>query len=315
MTEGKREGVGPVLAALIGNVLIAVTKFVAATITGSSSMLTEAIHSLVDTGNQVLMLYGEHRSRRPADALHPFGYGRELYFWSFVVALLLFSGGAGVSIYEGVMHYLSPEPIRTPIANYIVLGMSAVFEGASWLVANRALRKDGGGVSGFRLLRQSKDPSIFVVIAEDSAALIGIAIATIAISLALLTGNPAWDALGSIAIGLLLAVVAVVLANQTKGLLIGEPADSELIEAIGEAARSEPGLCVVTSIRTTHLAPDQIVAIVGADFDDRLTTPRIEAHIRAIERRVRARHPQVTGIFVRPESQDAARVAVGPSPQ
>ena len=307
--SAKREGVGTVVAALVGNLLIAATKFVAAFVTGSSAMLTEAIHSLVDTGNQVLMLYGEHRSRRPADDVHPFGYGRELYFWSFVVALLLFSGGAGVSIYEGAQHYLAPEPIRTPIANYVVLGLSAVFEGGSWLIANRALRRGGDGRSAVSLLRRSKDPSIFVVVAEDSAALIGIALAAVAISLALWTGDARWDAVGSIAIGVLLAVVAVLLARETKGLLIGERADPELIAAITEAVRAEPGLCTVTSIRTTHLAPDQIVAIVGADFDDRLTTPRIEAHIRAIENRVRERHAQVTGIFVRPESSDPSASA------
>ena len=296
-----REG-EPVVAALIGNLLIAATKFVAAFVTGSSAMLTEAIHSLVDTGNQVLLLHGQRRSRRPPDDRHPFGYGRELYFWSFVVALLLFSGGAGVSIYEGIAHWRAPEPIRTPIANYVVLAVSAVFEGGSWMVANRALRRSAGGETALGALRSSKDPSVFVVIAEDSAALVGIALALAAISLALVTGDPRWDAAGSIAIGLLLALVAVVLAGETKGLLIGERADPALVHAIAEAVGAQTVLCTVTSIRTVHLAPDQVVAIVGAEFDDRLTTPAIEAHIRAIEQRVRARHPEVTGIFVRPEA-------------
>jgi cation diffusion facilitator family transporter len=260
------------------------------------------VHSLVDTGNQVLLLHGQRRSRRPADDHHPFGYGRELYFWSFVVALLLFSGGAGVSIYEGIMHWRAPEPIRTPIANYIVLGLSALFEGGSFLVASRALRRSAASGSTLRALRRSKDSSVFVVIAEDSAALLGIAIALLAISLALWTGDPRWDASGSIAIGALLAVVAGVLAGETKGLLIGERADPALVRAIAEAVKAEPGLCSVTNIRTVHLAPDQVVAIVGADFDDRLTTPQIEDHIRAIEQRVRERHGEVTGIFVRPES-------------
>src|SRR5579871_5942769 len=216
----RHAGREPVVAALIGNLLIAVTKFGAAIFTGSSSMLTEAVHSLVDTGNQMLMLYGQHRSRRPADDRHPFGYGRELYFWSFVVALLLFSGGAGVSIYEGIAHWQAPEPIRTPIANFVVLGLSAVFEGGSWLVARRALKRSvGDGDSTLGTLRRSKDPSVFVVIAEDSAALIGIAIALVAITMALVSGDPRWDAGGSIAIGVLLAVVAGVLASETKGLL------------------------------------------------------------------------------------------------
>ena len=313
MASAKHAGRTPVIAALIGNLLIAVTKFVAAFITGSSSMLTEAVHSLVDTGNQLLMLYGQYRSRRPADDLHPFGYGRELYFWSFVVALLLFSGGAGVSIFEGVMHYRHPEPIESPLTNYIVLGLSALFEGGSWFVAARELKRTSRGASPIGALRQSKDPSVFVVLAEDSAALVGIAIAFAAISLALWTGNPAWDAAGSIAIGVLLAVVAVTLAIETKGLLIGERADPELIGAIDAAVRAEQGLCAVTDIRTVHLAPDQVVAIVGADFDDRLTTPKIEEHVRRIEQRVREQHETVTGIFIRLESREAA-AAAGPAP-
>ena len=289
MAAARDAGREPVVAALIGNLLIAATKFGAAFLTGSSSMLTEAVHSLVDTGNQLLMLYGQHRSRRPADESHPFGYGRELYFWSFVVALLLFSGGAGVSILEGILHWRNPEPIHTAIANYAVLGVSAVFEGGSWWIANRALHRSAGKqASTIDALRRSKDPSVFVVIAEDSAALVGIAIALAAISLALVTGDPRWDAAGSIMIGVLLAVVAVVLARETKGLLIGERADPALVAAIGEAVRAEPGLCSVTEIRTVHLAPDQVVAIVGADFEDRLTTPEIEARIRDIEQRVRS---------------------------
>jgi cation diffusion facilitator family transporter len=305
MASARHASREPVVAALIGNLLIAATKFVAALVTGSSSMLTEAIHSLVDTGNQVLMLYGQRRSRRPADDRHPFGYGRELYFWSFVVALLLFSGGAGVSIYEGVAHWRAPVPIHSPLASYIVLGLSAVFEGASWMVANRALQRTAGNESStLRALRRSKDPGVFVVIAEDSAALLGIAIALGAITMALVTGDPRWDAAGSIAIGVLLAVVAAVLATETKGLLIGERADPALIKAIADAVTEESGLCSVTEIRTVHLAPEQVVAIVGADFDDHLNTPQIEKRIRAIERRVREGHPEVTGIFVRPQSSE-----------
>jgi cation diffusion facilitator family transporter len=310
MASSRRAGREPVVAALIGNLLIAVTKFGAAFITGSSSMLTEAIHSLVDTGNQMLMLYGQRRSRRPADDHHPFGYGRELYFWSFVVALLLFSGGAGVSIYEGIAHWHAPVPIEAPLASYVVLGLSAVFEGASWLIANRALQRTvGNDSSTLGALRKSKDPGVFVVIAEDSAALLGILIALGAITMTLVTGNPRWDAAGSIAIGGLLAVVAAVLAIETKGLLIGERADPALIKAIADAVTEESGLCSVTEIRTVHLAPDQVVAIVGADFDDNLTTPQIEKRIRQIEQRVREAHPEVTGIFVRPESRDIAEPA------
>lgn len=303
MAGARSEGRAAVLAALVGNFAIAVTKFVAAAITGSSAMLTEAVHSLVDTGNQGLMLYGGYRSRRPADAIHPFGYGRELYFWSFVVALLLFSGGAGVSFYEGVLHYRNPEEIETPLANYVVLGLAALFEGGSWFVAYRGFRKGGGNGSPWQALRRSKDPSIFVVIAEDSAALTGILIAALAISLALWTGEPRWDAVGSMLIGLLLAVVAVVLAVETKGLLIGERADPEIARSIRQAASEEAGICAVNDVKTLHLAPDQIVAMISADFDDGLTTPEIERGIANIEKRIGDQHPDVTNIFIRPQPQ------------
>jgi cation diffusion facilitator family transporter len=298
MVQAKHEGRATVIVALLGNLGIAVTKLVAAMLTGSSAMLTEAVHSLVDTGNQMLMLYGQYRSRRPADDIHPFGYGRELYFWSFVVALLLFSGGAGVSIYEGISHFRHPETIEMPIVNYIVLLVAAVFEGSSWFVAFRAFRRTEGP-SSWRALRRSKNPSVFVVLAEDSAALAGIVIAALAISLALLTGDPRCDAVGSLLIGVLLGVVAILLSIETKGLLIGERADAQIAAAIEQAVMEEPGTCVVKEVKTVHLAPDQIVAIASVEFDDDLRTPEIEEHISRIEKRVLDQHNAVTGIYIR----------------
>lgn len=291
-----------VYAALGGNLVIALSKGVAAAITGSSSMLTESIHSLVDTGNQWLLLYGMKRSERPADMVHPLGYGRELYFWSFVVALLIFAGGAAASIYEGIMHIRDPEPIRRPLINYIVLGIAFVFEGASWTIALKEFRQAVGADGWWAAIRRSKDPSTFVVLLEDSAALIGVLIAAAAIGLALWTGDPRYDGVGSILIGGVLGVVAIVLARESKGLLIGERARPALSRAIAEIARSEPGVCAVNQVLTIHLAPEQVVATLSLDFDDDLDTGRIERAVANIERRAREAHPDVVNVFIRPQS-------------
>jgi cation diffusion facilitator family transporter len=291
-----------VYTAFAGNLLIALTKFIAAYISGSSSMLTEGVHSLVDTLNQILLLYGMRRSRRPPDERHPLGYGRELYFWSFIVALLIFSGGAGVSIYEGVVHIREPEPMRHAYVNFTVLGFSFLFEGFSWFFAFREFRAAKGEESWWRAFRKSKDPSTIVILCEDSAALVGLVIAAVAIAAALITGNPIIDGIGSILIGCVLAVVALILARETKGMLIGEPASSELVASIRAAAASVPGTCRVNEVLTVHLAPDQVIAILSVDFDDKLDTVAIEQRVRHIEEEVRKRHDEVTGVFVRPQS-------------
>jgi len=298
-----------VYAALGGNLVIALSKGVAAAITGSSSMLTESIHSLVDTGNQWLLLYGMKRSERPADMVHPLGYGRELYFWSFVVALLIFAGGAAASIYEGIMHIRDPESIRRPLINYIVLGIALVFEGTSWTIALHEFKRAVGADGWWAAIRRSKDPSTFVVLLEDSAALIGVLIAAAAIGLALWTGDPRYDGVGSILIGGVLGIVAIVLARESKGLLIGERARPALSRAITEIARSEPGVCAVNQVLTIHLAPEQVVATLSLDFDDDLDTGRIERAVANIERRAREAHPDVVNVFIRPQSTAAFQTA------
>jgi cation diffusion facilitator family transporter len=294
-----------IYAALAGNFAIAVTKFGAAAITGSSAMLTEGVHSLVDTGNQWLLLYGLKRSRRRPDLVHPFGYGRELYFWSFVVALLIFAGGALVSIYEGIRHIQHPEPITRPIVNYIVLAVSFLFEGGSWIVAYREFREAQGEAGWWQAIRRSKDPSTFAVLFEDSAALIGIILATAFISLSLVSGDPRFDGAGSIAIGIVLAIVAVLLGRESKGLLIGERASPELNQIIADVARQQPGVCAVNEIITLHLAPDQVIATLSLDFDDELATPQIERAVDAIERRVRDLRSEVSRVFIRPQAAGA----------
>jgi cation diffusion facilitator family transporter len=298
-----------VYAALTGNVLIAVTKFGAAFVTGSSSMLTEGVHSLVDTLNQLLLLYGMHRSQRPPDERHPLGYGRELYFWSFIVALLIFSGGAGVSVYEGLLHIREPHAMTYPVVNFVVLGLSFLFEGSSWFFAFREFRSTKGAQGWWQAFRRSKDSSTIVTLCEDSAALVGIVIAAAAIAVALATGNPAYDGIGSILIGGVLAVVAVVLARETKGMLIGEPASAELIASIRATAASVPGICRVNDVLTVHLASDQVIAILSIDFDDDLNTVGIEQRVRRIEEEVRKKHDEVTGLFIRPQSAGRADTA------
>ena len=292
-----------VYAALAGNLAIAVTKFAAAAITGSSAMLTEGIHSVIDTANEVLLLYGMHRAKQPADAVHPYGYGRELYFWSFVVALLIFTGGAAASIYEGIDHMRHPTPVSQPLVSFGVLALAFVFEGLSWRVAFREFKTANPGRSLWQAFRRSKDPTTFTVLFEDTAALAGLVIAAGFIGLAVALDRPELDGVGSIVIGVLLAAVAIVLARESKGLLIGERADPALSDAIRAIAAAERGVCGVNEVLTLHLAPDQVVANLSLDFDDRLQTGAIEAAVCNIAERTRAEFPQVTRVYIRPEAR------------
>ena len=294
-------------AALAANLAIAVVKFVAAGISGSSAMLSEAVHSLVDTGNEVLLLYGLRRAARPPDAAHPLGYGRELYFWSFVVALLIFAVGAGVSVYEGVDHLRDPHAVEAPRTVFAVLGISALFEGASWVVGYREFRAKAGGRSFWAAFRASKDPPTFMVLFEDSAALAGLAVAAAGTGLALATGEPRWDGAASIVIGAILGVVAVILARESKALLIGERADPALGTAITALGRTVAGIAAINAVATVQLAPDQVVVNLSVGFDDALTTRAIEAAVVDLEARIRRDHPEVTAVFVKPQA--AAEVA------
>ena len=219
-------------AALAANLGIAVAKFVAAAISGSSAMLTEGFHSAVDSLNQLLLLYGQKASQRAPDAQHPLGYARELYFWSFVVAILIFATGAGLSIYEGIRHIRFPEPIRSPLINYVVLAVSLLLEGTSWMVAVGEFSDAKGDYGWWEAIRRSKDPPSFVVLFEDTAAMFGLLVAAVGITLSIITGDPRWDGVASVIIGVALAVVAVALARESKGLLIGEPADPSLEAAV-----------------------------------------------------------------------------------
>jgi cation diffusion facilitator family transporter len=298
-----------VYAGIAGNVLVAIVKFVAAAITQSSAMLSEAVHSLVDTGDQLLMLYGIKRASLPADPEHPLGHGRELYFWTFVVSILIFSVGAGVSVYEGIHHILNPVEIQNPVVNYIVLALAAIFEAGSWWVAFQEFRARKGDLGYFEAAQETKDPSVLLLFLEDSAALIGIAIAFAGTGAAQAFGEPAFDGAASIAIGLLLAVVAIFLARESKKLLIGEGARGELVTALSEIARAEPGISHFNGLLTFQIGPRQVVVAMSVAFRNSLTAPEIEAVVERLENRIRAAHPEVIMLLVKPQTEAAWREA------
>jgi len=291
-----------IYAALVGNLLVAATKFVAAAITGSSAMLSEAVHSLVDTGNEVLLLHGLRRAARPADQAHPFGHGREVYFWSFVVALSVFALGSGVSLYEGIHHVREPVPITRPVVNYVVLALALVFEGASWRVAFKEFRSEKGGQTFLEAARRSKDPTTFMVLFEDSAAVLGLVIALAGTVAADVLDRPVLDGVASIAIGILLALVAAFLARESKGLLIGEPAQSEVSEAICAIVTAQPGIERANGLFTVHVGPRQVVAGITVDFRDDLTARQVEDIVARVEARVREAHPEIVSLLIKPQS-------------
>jgi cation diffusion facilitator family transporter len=294
--------------ALAANLGIAVAKFVAAAISGSSSMLTEGVHSLVDSGNQVLLLYGQKRASRKPDPTHPFGYGRELYFWAFVVAILIFAIGAGVSIYEGVVHIQQPHAIEDPTLNYIVLGIAFLMEGASWALAVREFDRGRGEQTWWQAIHRSKDPPGFIVLFEDSAALIGLVIAAVGVWASVHFADPRIDGVASVLIGCVLAGVAVLLARESKELLIGEAADPVLIAQIREVLNGNPCIDAVNHIRTIHTSPQAIFVAISADFADDLRMGNAETLIEELEQRVKALSPWITSIYIRPEKRADAMV-------
>ena len=298
------------IIALAANLGIAVAKFVAAAITGSSAMLTEGVHSLVDSTNQLLLMYGQKRAAKPADAIHPAGYGRELYFWSFVVALLVFALGAGVSLYEGVIHVMDPEPAVSPLIAYVVLFVAFALEGGSTYAAFREFDAGRKGKSWWQALVSAKDTTNVIVLLENGAAMAGIVVAAIGLAASQISGDPRFDGIASIVIGLLLGAVAIFLAREAKGLLIGEAADPHLIEGVRRAA-TRPGVMGVGEIMTIHNAPDQIVAAVNVDFDNRLSAGDVERIVDEIERDLQAEFPAIMRIYIRPHED--AGLKFGPS--
>ncbi|KGT48539.1 MULTISPECIES: cation diffusion facilitator family transporter [Acinetobacter] len=292
-----------VYAALAGNLAIALVKFIAAYITNSSAMLSEAIHSVVDTLNEILLLYGMKKADQRPDAKHPFGYGRELYFWAFIVALMVFALGAIVSIYQGILHILHPEEMQDPMINYIVLGIAILCEGFSWTVALKTFRKMKGKMGYFEAFRRSKDPTTFTVLFEDTAALIGLMIALVGIFLAHQLNIPELDGAASILIGVVLAVSAWLLARETKGLLLGETADPKLRENVLLIAQEDIAVFSANGVLTEQIGAHQVIASLSLEFMDNLTSDEIEACVNRIEAQIKQIHPEIITLFVKPQTQ------------
>jgi cation diffusion facilitator family transporter len=295
-----------IYGALAANVAITVTKFIVAGITGSSAMLSEGIHSLVDSGNSVLLLVGEHRSEQPASAQHPFGHGKELYFWSLIVAVLIFGAGGAVSFWEGVLHVRNPHPLEDAFWSYIVLGCAAVFEAASFTIAFRQFSRERGDTPFWRALHASKDPATYTVMAEDSAALAGLAIAALGVFASHQLNMPRLDGAASIAIGLLLAGVAVLLIRESRGLLVGEGVKPETAREIQEIARSAEGVREVGRVLSMYVGAEAILVTFDVTFAPEVPAADVARTIKQIEQTVRERFPKVQRIFVEPVAPAAA---------
>ncbi len=293
-----------IYAALAGNTLIAITKFIASFMTGSSAMLSEGIHSLVDTGNQGLLLYGMKQAEKPASPEFPFGHGKEIYFWSFVVAILIFALGAGISIYGGITHIIHPAEIHSPIINYIVLFLAILFEGAAFFFALKEFKKVKGKYSYFEAVKRGKDPSMFVVLFEDGAALLGLFVALLGIWLTQVTGIAIFDGIASVVIGVILAITAIWMAVETKGLLIGESADPEIVQAIKDMVDELDAIEGTNEVLTMHMGPEYILVNVSADFASFASSDDVENSIAELDKRVKARFPLVKRLFVEAESRE-----------
>ena len=293
-----------IYAALASNLAIAAIKFGAAALTGSSAMLSEGVHSVVDTTNELLLLYGLKRAARPADTNHPFGHGRELYFWSFMVALLVLALGAAVAFYQGFNRLAHPEPIRNLLVSYGVLAVSFAFESVSWWLGLKAFRATKGTQTFFEAFRSSKDPSTFTVLFEDTAALLGLLIAAAGLLAADMLNAPWLDGAASIGIGLVLLVCSLLLARETKGLLIGEPAHPHLRESILRIAEDDADIRRANGVLTVQMGAQQVVAALSVEFHDALNTTQIEHCVNRVEAAIRRTHPEVTTLFVKPQTAD-----------
>ena len=296
------ESKAAIYGAIAANTAIAVTKFTVAGITGSSAMLSEGVHSVVDTGNGVLLLVGHKLSRRPATDEHPFGHGKELYFWGLIVAVLIFGLGGGISVYEGIVHIRHPEPSKDPFWNYVTLAAAAVFEGAALFVALRQFLGQANGRPFWRALHLSKDPTTYTVIAEDSAALAGLAVAAAGIWLGHRYDMPELDGAASVVIGLLLAGVAVLLIRESRGLLIGEGMQAETTRAIRRMVADDPTVRTVGQVLSMYIGADQVLVTLDVEFEDDTDAGAIEQAIERIEEAIRERYPKATRIYIEPRA-------------
>ena len=306
-----------IYAAMAANGAIALTKFFAASITGSSAMLSEGIHSVVDTGNELLLLLGIKLSKRPADDSHPFGYGQELYFWTLIVSLFIFAIGGGMSIYEGINHLQHPEPLSDPFWNYMVLGFAVLFEGYSWNIALQEFLANKKEDSFWTAIRASKDPTIFTILFEDTAALIGLFVAFVGVFCGHLFGNVYLDGVASIVIGVILCGVALLLAAESKGLLIGEGADAETVASIRKITNEDRAVEKVLRVLTLHFGPQEILLNLEIEFIEDLETEELALAVERLESSINSQHPDIENIFIEAKSISASRrisaVKIGPS--
>jgi cation diffusion facilitator family transporter len=292
-----------VYAALVGNAAIAVAKFVAAWFTGSGAMVSEGAHSLVDCANEILLLYGLRRAAKPADLGHPLGHGREVYFWSFIVALMFFVLGACVSFYEGVDHLLHPQPLHNLTVTYGVLAFSIACEATSLRVALKEFAAQKGSLDYLTAVRRSKDPTVFTVLLEDTTAIIGLLLALAGILAADLLGLPQLDGAASIGIALLLGAMAIFLATETKALLIGEQASPDLEAVVFLAAEKDHAVLRANGVFTVHMGPREVVAELSLEFRPEVSAAEVEDAVERIEAHIREQHPEVSMLFIKPQAQ------------
>ncbi|MBI5536615.1 MAG: cation transporter [Deltaproteobacteria bacterium] len=311
MSHGKGDAKKVVIAALAGNLAIAACKFFAAYMTGSTATLAEAVHSLADTSNQGLLLVGMMLAARAANEMHPFGRASERYFWPFVVALMLFSVGGAFAVYEGVHKLIHPEAASgSPWWSIGVLGTSLIFESMSFAVAFREFKKIRGSQGYVAAIAHARDPTIPLVLMEDTTALFGLVVALIAVVLSALTHNPIFDSIGSVLIGLVLCAAAAVIGIQTHGLLIGESATPEMRREVVKAAQGTPGVRRVTQLLTLHLGPDDVVGALKVSFESGSTVEQVEEIINEMERRIRQQVPAMSKLFIEADSQGDLRGVV-----
>jgi cation diffusion facilitator family transporter len=294
-----------VYGAIAANVAIAATKFVVAGITGSSAMLSEGIHSAVDTGNGVLLLIGRRLSERKATPEHPFGHGKELFFWSLIVAVLVFGLGGGLSMLEGIQHIMNPAPMRDPKWNYFVLFAAAIFEGTSFTVALRVFLREKGDRPFWAALHASKDPMTYTVLGEDFAALAGLAVAALGIFISHYYSLPQADGAASIAIGVILAGVAVLLIREARGLLIGEGIRPDTAAAIRELLGRHPLVRSVGQLLSMYIGPEQVLLTLDVEFDPKASAASISKAVRSLEQEIRARFDKITRIYIEARATDA----------
>lgn len=291
-----------IYAALFGNGAIAITKFIASAITGSSAMFSEGIHSVVDTGNQVLLLLGLKQAKKPADKHYPYGHGKEIYFWSFIVAILIFAVGSGLSIFKGIAHIKHPEVITSPYINYFVLGLAIIIEAFVFYIALKEFNKSKGERTYMQAIKQGKDPGMFVVLLEDAAAMLGLIIAMLGIAVSQLTGNYVFDGIASVGIGIILAAIAALLAFETKGLLIGESADPIVVNGIRKIVNDYSGVEQVNEVLTMHMGPDYILVNLSVEFNDDIRAEKMEEVIAHIDKNIKQSFVNVKRVFIEAES-------------